>query len=343
MGELTHVAVRDRLNLPDDATAWQELVADLPSPGELTLPDDAAADELLDRLGVEPIDRTEALRARPDPVEHPELWWVLDRAYREAVATMGQTEVLEWPTLPDDLGALGRNAYVWLFLAVVPAVRAYHAERRVPDDVSWASLADLGQQIGVHRRIFGSGGLHTARWLTLAFRGAIYSLGRLQFNRLTIRFDRPPAPDGIAPPEPGEYAIGCHIPEAGPMDPDACSESIERARSFFARYFPDEPVRVATCGSWLLDGQLAEYLPESSNIIRFLRRFHPIPKEPEEGDWTRGDSAIVEFVFRRIHRGSDYPHELIATLPRETTLQRAVIEHLEAGRHWQVRTGWFPL
>src|SRR5690606_31290072 len=98
-------------------------------------------------------------------------------------------------------------------------------------------------QIGVHRRIFGTGGLHTARWLTLAFRGAIYSLGRLQFNRLTIRFDAPVPPDGTEPPVAGEHGIGVHIPETGPMTPEACEESIERAREFFPTYFPDEPVR----------------------------------------------------------------------------------------------------
>lgn len=343
MSELTQASVRERLDLPEDDSAWLTAVADLPSAGEFTLPDDAAADALLQWLGAAAIDRAETLSARPDPVEHPELWWVLDRAYRQLVATMGDTDVLAWPLLPPDMGAVGRNAYVWLFLAAVPAVRAYHEKRGIPDEVSRASLADLGQQLGVHRRIFGDGGLHTARWLTLAFRGAIYSLGRLQFNRLTIGFDPPPPSDGIATPTKGEYAIGLHISETGPMDPDACSASIARAREFFPAYFPDEPVRFATCGSWLLDDQLATYLPESSNIVRFLRRFQLIPKEPETGAWTSGDRAIVEFVFRRIYRGEDYPSELIAALPRETTLQRAIIGHLEAGRHWQVRVGWFPL
>lgn len=343
MSELTPASVRERLDLPEDASSWLAATAELPRAGGLTLPNDAAADELLQWLGAAAIDRAETLSARPDPIEHPELWWVLDRAHRQLDATMGDTDVLDWPILPPAMGALGRNAYVWLFLAATPAVRAYHAERRIPDDVSQASLADLGQQMGVHRRIFGDGGLHTARWLTLAFRGAIYSLGRLQFNRLTIRFDSPPAPDGVVPPTTGEHAIGAHISETGPMDPDACSESIDRARKFFPTYFPGEPVRFATCSSWLLDDQLAKYLPESSNIVHFLRRFQLVPHEPEVAEWTNGDRAILEFVFRRIHRGADYPADLIAALPRETTLQRSILGHLEAGRHWHVRTGWFPL
>lgn len=343
MGGLTQASVGERLDLPADATAWLEAVADLPSAGDLTLPDDDVADEELRWLHVAALDRAEALSARPDPVGHPELWWVLDRAYRQLIATMGDTDVLHWPILPPAMGAVGRNAYVWLFLAALPAVRDYHAKRRIPDEVSRASLADLGQQMGVHRRIFGDGGLHTARWLTLAFRGAIYSLGRLQFNRLTIGFDTPSVPDGTTPPTTGESAIGVHIPETGPMDPNACDDSIAHARAFFPAHFPEEPVRFATCGSWLLDDQLAAYLPESSNIVHFQRRFQLVPKESATGDWTNGDRAVVEFVFRRIHHGEDYPGDLIAALPRETTLQRAIINQLEAGRHWEVRTGWFPL
>lgn len=346
--------VQQRLDLPPEALEWLNWAAELPPAADATgpdltssdltgtdlrLPSDAEAAELCARMRVRPEDRDEAIAARPDPAAHPEMWWVLERAYRHLVADMGGTQMLRWPRMPESAGAVGRNLYVWVFLAAVPAVRRYHAEHKVPDDVSWDTLGDLGQQLGVHRRIFGSGGLHTHWWLTLAFRGALYELGRLQFNRGTVSFNDPSA-DG---PREGDWAIGVHIPERGPMDYDACEASIDRAREFFPRHFPDEPVRFATCSSWLLDDQLTEYLPESSNIVRFLRRFTLVPSEPQQAEWTPGDRAIVEFVFRRIHNGPDFPHQLIAELPQDTTLQRAVVGHLRSGRHWYARAGWFRL
>jgi hypothetical protein len=40
--------------------------------------------------------------------------------------------------------------------------------------------------------------------------------------------------------------------------------------------------------------------------------------------------------------GADRPKEIDA-LPRDTRLQRAVVDHLRAGKHWRLRTGWFEL
>ncbi|MGH3097980.1 MAG: hypothetical protein ACRDMV_18510 [Streptosporangiales bacterium] len=45
---------------------------------------------------------------------------------------------------------------------------------------------------------------------------------------------------------------------------------------------------------------------------------------------------MLEFVFRR----TDQP---IDQLPQSSTLERAVVAHLRAGRHWRVRTGWLTL
>ena len=71
------------------------------------MPDDAEAERLLDRLGVEAIDRAATLAARPDPEAHPALWWVLDCAYYDLLATMGMP-------VGAGLAALrGRHAVEW--------------------------------------------------------------------------------------------------------------------------------------------------------------------------------------------------------------------------------------
>jgi hypothetical protein len=122
-----------------------------------------------------------------------------------------------------------------------------------------------------------------------------------------------------------------HIPESGgPFSPAACSESFEQARSFFAHHFPEETYRFAICSSWLLDPHLADYLPSTSNIIRFQRLFHLIP------GGTNDDQGVIRFVFRRAAPPLD-------ELPLRTTLERAVVSHLQAGGHWQFRSGWFVL
>lgn len=72
-------------------------------------------------------------------------------------------------------------------------------------------------------------------------------------------------------------ALDVHIPGAVPLDPEVCEDSYGRAQEFFDTYFPSPVRRVAVCSSWLLDDQLAEYLPATANIVRFQRAFHLVP------------------------------------------------------------------
>ena len=79
---------------------------------------------------------------------------------------------------------------------------------------------------------------------------------------------------------------------------------------------------------------MREYLPEDSNIIAFQRRFELEPYEEPEG--LDCDVEVLRFVFRTLTTPLDQ-------LPRDTVLQRAIVDHLKAGRHWYWRRGQFPL
>lgn len=225
----------------------------------------------------------------------------------------------------------------WLPLLVFAAARphtlAYHRARGIPEEVSRRTLADTGRHLAVHRRRYGTAGLADVGWLVRHFRGVIFQLGRLQYERTRLggRTATALASAGL-PLGPGDPGLGVHIPDfTGPLDPDACDSSVARAREFFPRHFPDEPYAVATCHSWLLDAQLAAYLPAGSNIVRFQTRFRP-GHPCEEPD----DRTTIGFVFGD-------PELEPEALTGRTTLERAVADHLRAGRHWHGGNGWFLL
>ena len=204
---------------------------------------------------------------------------------------------------------------MYAYLALAGVVTGYHRDRGIADSVSRVTLADLGRNLAVDRRMHGEGWPVMQSWLTLHVRGGVYELGRLQHQR-------------------GGTAIGLHIPESGPMTPEAVTASLDEARAFFLRHFPDEPYTEFSCGSWLLDPQLLEYLPGDSNIVRFQRRFELEPYEEPEG--LDADVEVLRFVFRTLTTPLDQ-------LPRRTVLQRAAADHLLAGRHWFWRRGRFPI
>lgn len=200
-------------------------------------------------------------------------------------------------------------------LVTAPAAAAQHTCRGVPEDVSAATLADLGQQVHVHRLTYGTFGLHTHGWLDLVWSGSLFRLGRLQFN---LALEQPEGrPD---------WVLSTHIPQTGPLAPPAVDASLAAATAFFAERFPDHPARWFHCRSWLLDPVLSDRLP-GSNLAAFERR------------WTRygtagpGAEDLLFFVFGR--RG---PVDL-ATLPTDTALRRLAVDRLARGGGWGVFDG----
>ena len=232
-----------------------------------------------------------------------------------------------WPQPVPAEDPVSRYFHLYVFLAAMRHTLELHARRGVPLEVSWDTLSDLGLQVAHFQSRFGRPGFDGAFWMWQHFRGTVYRLGRLQFNISRVAFEPQPGA-GFAE---GDPALGVHIPVRGPLTDQVCDDSLRRARPFFERHFPEWTFDVATCASWLMDEQLAEYLPSDSNILRFQRRFTIDPA------WSmRGDDDVVRFVFGQLP-------DSLGELPQLTTLQRAVVAHLRAGRHWYIRQGWLAL
>jgi len=120
--------------------------------------------------------------------------------------------------------------------------------------------------------------------------------------------------------------LAVHIDAGGPMDHTACGDSMRGALEFFPQHFPEHRFRAFTCDSWLMDNQLADHLPEESNIVRFLREFYLLPLE------GASDRQTMERVF-------DGPLRDLDSAPQRTSLQRAIIRHMKAGGCWRESAG----
>ncbi|UXM90090.1 acyltransferase domain-containing protein [Paenarthrobacter sp. JL.01a] len=208
-------------------------------------------------------------------------------------------------------------AWIEALLRFAPVVHDYHLKLGISSAVSAASLADVGLQLRINRRVHGRFGLDTWGWLTLHMAGNLFRLGRLQFHLV-------PA-DGAA----SGWVLGVHIPEDGGLSPALVDESFAQARAFFTRHFPDKPAAVATCDSWMLDPYLSERLP-NSNIASFARRF-------TVDRCTDAPTDAVYFTFRQ--RGLVD----LDKLPRETSLQRVVLQRIDDGGTWQLGHGHLAL
>ncbi|MGH9169798.1 MAG: acyltransferase domain-containing protein [Acidimicrobiales bacterium] len=317
------------------------------------IPDAVESAATLARIGVAEADAADVIATLPSPVRDPEWWWLLERSVHKIVSEMGEPDKLHvgWPdwTAATPGRPLGQRCFMaHVYLATLPYLGAWHVAHGIPEEVSLASFADLARHMAIHRRVFGEAGVDASWWLTLSLRGEAFDLGRLQFTY--FRLGHGDQAVWWYPPEAaaalgsgflhGDSCIGVHIPEGRPMTPEACDESFALAAAFMQRYFPPpagQQRRVATCWSWLLDDQLADILPASSNIVRFQRRFELVP------GWVPGDESVAEFVWRRQLPSQGPTPEWLDTLPQNTRLERALVAHLRDGGHFRVRSGWLDL
>lgn len=256
----------------------------------------------------------------------PEAWWLLAQLHRHTTALDGAAISPPWPAPEPSEDPLTRYFHLYVFIASVSAVLRRHAELGVDEAVTWATLEDVGLQVANYQTRTGVPGFDGAFWVWQHFRAETFRLGRLQYDRRLVEFEPPPGVGFVR----GAPAAGIHIPAIGPLTPQACDDSLALARAFFARHFPSDHCRIATCTSWLLDEQLADYLPADSNIIRFQRRFTLAPP-------TRpGDEDVIRFVF-------GYLPARVEDLPRRTVLERGIVDHLLDGGSWRIRVGWLEL
>lgn len=233
-----------------------------------------------------------------------------------------------WPGLASGRDVVDRWGWVVLHAAALPGLLRWYAEHGIDPDTAAATVADVGAQVAAYRRITGTGGVSTQRWLTLVASGRLLRVGRLQLE--VRRLDAELA--GAAGLPTGSGALAVHVPATGgPLAPDACDASFAAAPAMLARLHPGLDPQAFVCGSWLLDPGLATVLPASSNIRRFADRFSLLPRGPGE----RPGSDIRTFLF------SAFPDTPVGELPRDSRLRRAVAEAMEAGRSWWTRTGWF--
>jgi len=104
------------------------------------------------------------------------------------------------------------------------------------------------------------------------------------------------------------------------MSLEKCSESLQEARRFFRDHFPSPMPRAIVTMSWMFSPILEQILPADSNLVKFMSELYLCPFN------SRGTDSLW-FVF--LQRPLD-----LAAAPRETSLQKAILNYLRAGKTW---------
>lgn len=198
-------------------------------------------------------------------------------------------------------------------VATASDVVGWLRERGLDAAAATSGVADLGQQMRVHRRATGVGGIDTAAWLARPWSASLLRHGALQVEHVLH--------------ERLGWVRSVHVPAGASIARADVDASIAASVAAGALAFPERATEVVLCDSWMLDPWLVEALPDS-RLAAFAQRWDAI------GDDRDGTDDALWFVW-----GRRPPLRDLAALPRDTRLRRAMAERLEAGERVAAREG----
>ncbi|QJT05240.1 DUF5596 domain-containing protein [Streptomyces asoensis] len=326
--------VRAALGLGEEHREWTEALERTPVGAAVAeIPTGQQLASLLTQLKVPAEDQAEVAEAAEKATEPGTPWfWLLERTVAALRAGMGLDTPMPSRPLLTGHGPTGRWLTVLACLAAVPDVRALHATMEVPDEVSWASLGILGEKVAVRRRTLEAEGAEVEPpfpfddYVLPVFQGRRYRLDGLdcRASNVSIEVRLPYGTEPFAIPADRAWAHEIHY--------FFCR--LPRRYADGVRFGYDAiPCYV---GSWVNDPAVADFFPQDHEIRRFTSKYqyinHNGPGPADKTGLTPGDRDALEHAFGQ--SPADRPTALCLT--PTTPVQRAVLEHLQAGNHWSL-------
>ncbi len=215
------------------------------------------------------------------------------------------------------------SAELIVFLCSAKHLREIYIKRGLPTEIWHDSMLDMRYKLMECKKMHNIWGSFVASWFCGFFTLERFQIGRLQYE-LSWHFATEGDLEtcGLKLEYHKTDLLNLHIPSSGPLTDKAVYDSLHRAYKFFAKYLPKFLVDgklVVECSSWLLFSDHEKFLPESSNILAFMRHFNIVHS------WYEDNFGDCWRIFNVNWNGD------VSALPRETSLQRAYADWLGSG------------
>lgn len=176
-----------------------------------------------------------------------------------------------------------RNLLSYLYFC--EALSERYKEKGIPEQVLLDTLGDLVIWTNVWSDLKDELYLGELPWLGNHMKMRLFRLGSLEF----IARKSSVASEAVGLSE-GCNILDVHIPNSAPLSPEKCRQSIEMAKAFYAKYFPEFEYHHIVTTTWLLDPTLEQFVGPQSNIVNFRKMFTLIE--------THETYSAIRYVFK---------------------------------------------
>lgn len=186
----------------------------------------------------------------------------------------------------------------------------------ISEEIYIDTMAAFSRFVREYKESYGCYGFNRGSWTPRQVSCKLLRIGQLEYELANLE---------------GEPVISLHIPTDVDMRPEVLRPSIKAGLAEFYRIFPEYIGKRVYCHSWLMSAQLKDFLPESSNILRFQELFDITQ------DTTPGNDILL-WVFKN----PKLPKE---DYPENTSLQRKLKQFFLNGGQFLEGKGYlrFPL
>lgn len=192
-----------------------------------------------------------------------------------------------------------------------------YKQSEISIDIFWNSMLDLRCKLWECHEVYDVWGTFVGEWFPGFFTMERYGIGRLQYEHIAFPYDEYIKNGYVI--QKGDRVYNTHIPSSGSLTRDKRMDSYRRAYEFYKDELEGRPL-VVVCNSWLLYPDNEKFYPKHSNIIDFMHDFDIIDSE------ERDSFTNAWRVFGKHH------DRAIEELPTDTSLQRAYVDWLKAGK-----------
>lgn len=199
-----------------------------------------------------------------------------------------------------------------------------YKSKKIPDSIIYDTFRDVSFRAKLYYNRTDRVGISKddVIWFRHIMNVNIFKVGTLQFQPFEMLYlDE----EGIGEPymtftmeqkaalPAGTPVLNCHIPQGADLRDQPVEESLDDAKVFFSKYFPNVQYKAFLCYSWLLYPPMLQHLSNESNIQQFAKRFHII-------GFCNDSEQAMENLWGNVN--SNIPCEI-------TSLQKMAAEHKE--------------